>query len=368
MLSFQLKQSKKSKYSALNSPRTTRSRSAVATTNDLRMSEGGTAGSKDLIATIPSLNKDNSTCSEKPAETPDTDQVRNMSSLEPTPPPDLTVKPSIEQMIMNLTTQFATFDVSIKRMDSNINATRAEMCSNQTAITAQLKDVFDQNKVLEEKLSTANERIITLENLYFDLYHKQERDLMNKQAMNLIIRGIPELPNEKMHEIMGELLDTVGSFAYVATNGATRLGNRNKSRANDPTATPRPIRLRCATVLQKGEIFRAIDKLKKVQKFKDIRVANELNKDDMLEHKEVQMLYAEASSLPNTQTRMRGNKIEIDGRTYDRGHFDNLPKGITRSTASTVICDDAMAFRATVLFTATWGYAVSQMIYMIMFV
>ena len=127
--------------------------------------------------------------------------------------------------------------------------------------------------------------------------------------MNLIIRGIPELPNEKMHEIMGELLDTVGSFAYVATNGATRLGKRNKSRVNDPTATPRPIRLRCATVLQKGEIFRAIDKLKKVQKFKDIRVANELNKDDMLEHKEVQMLYAEASSLPNTQTRMKGNKI-----------------------------------------------------------
>ena len=194
-------------------------------------------------------------------------------------------------------------------------------------------------------MSTANERIITLENLYFDLYHKQERDQMSKQAMNLIIRGIPESQNEKMYEIMGSLLDVVGSFSYVNTDGASRLGNHNRARPNVQTAPPRPIKLRCATVLQKGEIFRALNDLKKVDQFKNIRISNELNKDDMLEHKEVQMIYAEAITKPNTQARMRGNKIELDGRTYDRSQFDNLPKGITRATASTSISDNAMAFQ-----------------------
>ena len=329
MLPYQLKEKRKSSFSAVISPRNTRSRKAAVAINSSTYTTG--ADSTDSTeAGVPSGEQ----------------QVSTMSFNNNIPPPSKPeTKTSLEDMIANLSVQFATFDKTIKSMDDNIKATRAEMNTNQTSISSQLNDITNQNKLLEEKLSTANERIVTLENLYYDMYHKQERDLMNKQAMNLIIRGVPESQNEKMHEIMGELLDIVGSFSYVNTNGASRIGKNNKPKANDQNASPRPIRLRCATVLQKGEIFRAIDKLKKTDKFKEIRVANELNKDDMLEHKEVQMLYAEALSIPNTQVRMRGNRIEIDGHTYDRGQFNNLPKGISRSTASTVITDNAMAFQ-----------------------
>ena len=247
MQPYQLKEKRKTNISARSSPRNTRSRKAAAIINSATYTKEGATTNTEGTST-----------------TQDTKQVSNMSSPNHTPPPsDPNVKLSIEDMIGNLSAQFSTFDSAIKRMDDNISATRAEMNSNQTSINSQLKDLIDQNKVLEDKLSTANERIITLENLYFDLYHKQERDLMNKQAMNLILRGIPETQNERMHETVGELLDAVGSFTYINTNGATRLGNHNKARVNDPTVAPRPIRLRCATVLQKGEVFRALDKLKK---------------------------------------------------------------------------------------------------------
>ena len=243
MQPYQLKQKKKLTVSARNSPHNTRSRRAAATINStINTKEGDHTAIDGTTAPF----------------TPEVIQVSEMSTKKPTSPlpdPDPNTRLSLEDMIGNLSAQFPTFDTTIKRIDDNLMATRAEMNSNQTTSNSQLQNMIEQNQVLEEKLSAANKRIIPLENLYFEMYHKQERDLMNKQAMNQIIRGIPESQNN------------VGSFAHVDTNGASRLGNNNQTRANDPTAPPRPIRLRCATVLQKGEVIRALDKLKKVDKF-----------------------------------------------------------------------------------------------------
>ena len=90
-------------------------------------------------------------------------------------------------------------------------------------------------------------------------------------------------------------------------------------------------------VHQKGEIFRGVSEIQEILKFKDVRIMNNLNKDELLIHKEVQTLYTEACSLPNVQAKMKGPRIVIDGTTYDRTKFVSLPHGITSSTASTII-------------------------------
>ena len=98
-------------------------------------------------------------------------------------------------------------------------------------------------------------------------------------------------------------------------------------------------------MLQKGVLFRAIGKIREIPKFQNVTLMNELNKDELLIHKEVQILYTEAASMPNVNAKMRGTKIEIDGNVYERSKFDSLPHRITRSTASTLVTEDAVVFQ-----------------------
>ena len=116
-------------------------------------------------------------------------------------------------------------------------------------------ELQSQIKILNDKLQTADERIVTLENLYYESYSKQEADLKGKQALNVIIRGVPEERDERLHVLMGELLAPVKTIDYTQTNGASRLGRPSKQtqqRGRQSETKPRPISLRCMTVLQKG--------------------------------------------------------------------------------------------------------------------
>ena len=257
------------------------------------------------------------------------------------PPPST----PMESMMKGLSDKFDSFQNNIKTIDDNISGLRKEISENQTQTNTKLDQLTERNKVLENKLKNAINRIETLENLYYDTYVKNDIDQKNKQAMNIIIRGVPEAANEQLHVIMTELLDLVGSITYVQTNGAQRLGRENQNSPQNNTQRPRPIKLRCATTLQKGEIFRALKKIHSKEKFKNVSLSNEANKEDLIIRKEVQMLYNEAITKPNVQAKMRGNKIEIDGRTYDRSSFDNLPHGITRQSAATVITTNEVAFQ-----------------------
>ena len=272
------------------------------------------------------------------------------------PPPKTPVQPSIESMFENLTRELKSsngalsneikmVNTTMTTLSENIDSIRGDLKSHQDQMDTKLKTLEDQNQSLGDRLTIANERIVTLENLYFDVYQKQESDAMSKQALNLIIRGIPEVPNEKMHVVMTELLTPIQSIAYTQTNGAYRIGKVPKPIQGRHDPQPRPIKLKCATVLQKGVLFRGIAKIREIPKFPNVKIMNDLNKDELMVHKEVQIIYTEATSIPNVNAKMKGPKIEIDGKLYDRSKFDSLPHGITRSTASTVVTDKAVVFQ-----------------------
>ena len=108
----------------------------------------------------------------------------------------------------------------------------------------------------------------------------------------------------------------------------------------------RPIKLKCATLQQKDDIFRAVAQIKLVHKFASISLTNDLFKEDLLVHKKVYMLHTEAATKPNVTSRMRGNKIEINGKLYQRDQFDNLPFGVSRESASTVTTEKGIVFKS----------------------
>ena len=105
---------------------------------------------------------------------------------------------------------------------------------------------------------------------------------------------------------------------------------------------------------KKGEIFRAILTIKASEKFKNVSLANDANKEEMILRKEVQMLFNEAISKPNVQAKMKGTKLEIYGKTYNKANFDNLPHGLSLESAVTVITESEVAFKGIVRLTATY--------------
>ena len=97
---------------------------------------------------------------------------------------------------------------------------------------------------------------------------------------------------------------------------------------------------------QKDDIFRAVAQIKLLHKFASISLINDLFKEDLLVHKKVYMLHTEAATKPNVTSRMRGNKIEINGKLYQRDQFDNLPFGVSRESASTVTTEKGIVFKS----------------------
>ena len=256
-------------------------------------------------------------------------------------------QPSMEDMVRSMFNDMKAQNATMTSLDQTVKDFRAEFNVSHQNILDQLEDMKSKNKTLEDRLTTANERIVTLENLYYDIYKGKQEDIKQKLAYNIIIRGIQEEEGEEMHRIMNEFLGAVGTVSYTNTNGAIRLGRKQSNHVNGAQGGSmiRPIRLCCVSLQQKGDIFRAVRQVQAIPKFAAVRLSNDLNKEDLLVHKEVQLLFDEAVSKPNIQARMRGSKIEINNKIYTRDKFDDLPFGITRETASTVQTDEGIVFK-----------------------
>ena len=61
-------------------------------------------------------------------------------------------------------------------------------------------------------------------------------------------------------------------------------------------------------------------------------------------YKEIQLLHMAAQKLTNVKSKMKGNRIEIDGKIYDCKNFHELPHGLNLEDASSIITKDGMAF------------------------
>ena len=296
-----------------------------------------TKGLESIIATGTKVNKDIT--------------LTNETQVTMDPPDIKTADDMIKEMWLDM----KSMKNEVKAVNDNIEIVKSDIKNNYDDLLVKVDGFKKVTDDLESKVDLAHGRINTLESCYMDLYHENQA-LKNKQkACNIIIRGVPEKPREKMYETMGELFDTIGGNAnYLLTDGAVRMGKLNRPQSkqdkkapgapNPTTAQPRPIRVFCKSLLLKGEIFRSLDKIKANPNFANVRLANDLNDGEMMEYKEVQLLHNAANKMPNVTSRMRGNKLEVDGKTYDRNNYQDLPHGLSLESASSILTKEGMAF------------------------
>ena len=263
---------------------------------------------------------------------------------------------SVEEMMKTLCKGMKKMDSNFKEVKDELASIKSTMSTNYVELNDKLDEYVKQNAELENKLDEANERIDALTACNEELYREAEKIKDEKRIYNVIFRGIPEVDNEKIYETMGDLFGTMqNSFPYINTHGAVRLGRvpkpQNIGQGNQRPMTgthrprpPRPIKLYCATRLQKGELFRNAQKLKQNQKYARSSVTSDLTEDQLLAHKEVQLIHNATTKLPNVTSKMKGNMVEIDGKVYQKQDFGNLPHGITLEQASTILTKDGVAF------------------------
>ena len=147
----------------------------------------------------------------------------------------------------------------------------------------------------------------------------------------------------KLH--MQAILD---SAPFFIRSGRATNSNRNlqaQEGGGRAQPWPRNIRLCCISRQQKFELFRLQTNVREHPQFANVRIMNDLNNDQLMAYREVQSIHNVASKLPNVSSRMKGNKIELNGKIYTRDMFDKLPAGLTLENCATRPTPDGIAFQ-----------------------
>ena len=138
----------------------------------------------------------------------------------------------LEVMMATMCTNIKEINGKVTSMQADLTVMKENQDSNYNKLNDKLADCQRENEDLKLQLSRAVDRIDTLEQCYGNTYNNMERVKKEKRANNIIIRGVPEKDNERMHETMNELLGPLkGEVTYVQTDGAARLGPRDKGQS-----------------------------------------------------------------------------------------------------------------------------------------
>ena len=114
-------------------------------------------------------------------------------------------------------------------IQADITEIKETQSTNYKELNNRLAESQNENRELKTQLNKAIDRIDTLERCNGHTINNMERAKKDGKAKNIIIRGAPEVENEKMQETMNELVAPAkGQLTYIQTDGAIRLGQRNK--------------------------------------------------------------------------------------------------------------------------------------------
>ena len=266
------------------------------------------------------------------------------SDLHKMATPDDTSMDKMTALLAKLESSIKTMDESIKTLttDSAINTDSIKKMN--TDLKKRMDDLIanDTNNAQHIRAHEAKIEMLTAD---VQMLKKEMKERQRKEKeLNVIIRGIPENKKEKMHETMSDLLTAAGAlFNFSATNGAYRMGKLpNGQNVNKRT---RSVKLVLATRQQKSELFGIWKQLKQNKKYEKTQIQSDMDDDDMLKLREVQQLHAMAKGVKDVTASIKGFNLVINGRVYERKEFDNLPHGLSREKASTIVTPDGMAFQ-----------------------
>lgn len=217
--------------------------------------------------------------------------------------------------------------------------------------TTKLSEADTVSESLKKQLEEANLRVAELSAKLESLTGKvtvhdqaSERREADQREKNVIIRGVPEDPNETIESTVTSILKHGEcSFGWTEVVKAHRMGRRRRpateergGEAGQP-ARPRNIRLELHSRAQRTEIFRAKRKITEDGRFKAVQLSTDCNSKEMLQEKTVQQLHALAKKDPGvTSSYMRGKSIQINGILYKPHQFAEIkPDTISPEKAAT---------------------------------
>ena len=214
--------------------------------------------------------------------------VAMMAATDPDPK-ELSPSERMEKMINELCTSMKEVRGQMNNIQSDIAQIKKMQTDHYEDLDTKLADCKRENESLKNKLNSATDRIDTLEQCYGRTYSLREKEKKDKKAYNLIIRGVPEGDKERLYETMNDLLAPLqGQITYTQTDGAIRMGAKtiNRQGGGQKRGQVRPIKLYCATRLQKGVLYRGLPEIRKIPKFANVTMNNDLDNDSMLVRKE----------------------------------------------------------------------------------
>ena len=271
---------------------------------------------------------------------------------------------------------FERVNSGLKKFNRGFDEIKGIIKFNHDELTDRITKSEEENRALRTELTRMRSKLNSLEKFRAQTADRHKFHDREQRSYNVIIRGIPEEDrHERVHDTIAEMIDTATPrFTYLDTDGALRMGQSrarpSRAPARDPerggpgggashspdphwregrdarhAPFPRPIKLRCTTKQQKSELFRQVSLIKENPKFVNVSLSNDLDDDELMVFREVQVLHNAARGLPGVNSRMRGAAIEIDGEIYRRNQFHNLPHGLNLVEASTIITDEGALFQ-----------------------
>ena len=110
-------------------------------------------------------------------------------------------------------------------------------------------------------------------------------------------------------------------------------------------ARPRSIKVIFSNVHVKGEIFKNIEKLSKLDAWKGVRLSDAISRQEQNQQRDLRCIYAAAKSR-GLNVKLRGSTIIIDDVKFTHKDIDELPHNLSMENVTIVKVSDGHAFQS----------------------
>ena len=256
------------------------------------------------------------------------------------------LKKSNEDMIE----KFEQLDMTIKsnatKVDTHIANTEQYQSDNDVKVNGLLSQAeTTRDELSEARIERKQMRVDTLR-LEYKLEKMQFRVRQideGRKRKNIIIEGVPEKADESARKVCIQLMQDIGALGpgeKVTMDSAYRIG-----KLNPRAKSARNILIRFREMESKIKIFQNVGQMRHVQRWKEVYVGDDLTPEQQEERKDMRALVGVAKRL-GKPAKMKGNKVELDGRGYVHREISSLPKEINCEAAKLVEFEHGVAFQS----------------------
>ena len=235
-------------------------------------------------------------------------------------------------------------DKEIATIKSDISKTLAELKELQEKVKSLETKIDATSNNLDEsnvQIVNAKKEIKAHTKTLGKLDHKYERDDEELRRCSLIIDGINERDNKRPKVVVENLLNDLGADWKEGDIKSTyRLGPIKPG-----VSRPRSIKVIFSNVNVKGEIFRNIEKMSRMESWKGVRLADAISRQEQLQQRDLRCIFAAAKSR-GINVKLRGSTIIIDDIKYTYKDIDSLPHGLSMENVKIVKVSDGYAFQS----------------------